>query len=136
MTAPFLRLPSRLLCGARIPAFRIPLTPFARTLTTATSPIRMASALPHQTDPSQHEVKLEKTAVKPHEVQADIGKMKVEEDGSFKRKASTFRDCISQGGKFAPEKGTHCPLCFAFAVPYANREIGRYHLYVSYACRE
>ncbi|KAI0792281.1 glutathione S-transferase [Abortiporus biennis] len=49
------------------------------------------------------------------ERQADIGKMKVEADGSFKRKASTFRNFIEKGGEFAPEKG-------------------RYHLYVSYAC--
>lgn len=47
--------------------------------------------------------------------QSNIQKMKTEEDGSFKRKASTFRDVIEKGGKFAPEKG-------------------RYHLYVSYAC--
>ncbi|KAH9852358.1 glutathione S-transferase [Lenzites betulinus] len=45
----------------------------------------------------------------------DISKMKTEPDGSFKRKASTFRDFIEKGGKFEPEKG-------------------RYHLYVSYAC--
>ncbi|KAE8543068.1 hypothetical protein D1P53_000555 [Cryptococcus gattii VGV] len=36
-------------------------------------------------------------------------------DGSFKRQASSFRDFIEPGGKFAPEKG-------------------RYHLYVSLAC--
>jgi glutathionyl-hydroquinone reductase len=50
--------------------------------------------------------------------QSDIAKMKVEEDGSFKRKASVFRSFIEPGSdKFAPEAG-------------------RYHLYVSYACRE
>ena len=38
-------------------------------------------------------------------------------DGSFKRPASSFRQFIEKGGKFAPEKG-------------------RYHLYVSYACRK
>lgn len=27
-------------------------------------------------------------------------------DGSFKRQASSFRDFIEPGGKFAPEKGT------------------------------
>jgi len=37
------------------------------------------------------------------------------EDGHFRRQPSTFRDVISTGGDFAPEKG-------------------RYHLYVSYAC--
>lgn len=41
--------------------------------------------------------------------------MKTETDGSFKRKASTFRSFITQDGEFTPEKG-------------------RYHLYVSYAC--
>ncbi|KAH8828832.1 glutathione S-transferase [Flagelloscypha sp. PMI_526] len=47
--------------------------------------------------------------------QSNIGIMKVEGDGSFKRKASTYRDFITKDGKFAPEAG-------------------RYHLYVSYAC--
>ncbi|KAH9932939.1 glutathione S-transferase [Fomitopsis serialis] len=45
----------------------------------------------------------------------DIGKMKTEDDGTFKRKPSQFRDWLEKGGKFEPEKG-------------------RYHLYVSYAC--
>ncbi|KAL6302668.1 glutathione S-transferase [Sparassis latifolia] len=45
----------------------------------------------------------------------DISKMKHEENGSFKRKPSSFRSFIEMGGQFAPEKG-------------------RYHLYVSYAC--
>lgn len=49
--------------------------------------------------------------------QSDISKLKHDADGSFKRKASTFRDTIEKGGKFEPEKD-------------------RYHLYVSYACRE
>ncbi|OBZ67651.1 Glutathione S-transferase omega-like 2 [Grifola frondosa] len=47
--------------------------------------------------------------------QSDITKMKPEEDGSFKRRASSFRRFIKKGGEFEPEKG-------------------RYHLYVSYAC--
>jgi glutathionyl-hydroquinone reductase len=47
--------------------------------------------------------------------QSDISKMATEGDGSFKRKAATFRNYIEKGGKFEPEKG-------------------RYHLYVSYAC--
>ncbi|KAI0367382.1 glutathione S-transferase [Pilatotrama ljubarskyi] len=45
----------------------------------------------------------------------DISKSKPDEDGSFKRKPSAFRDFVQKGGKFEPEKG-------------------RYHLYVSYAC--
>jgi len=46
---------------------------------------------------------------------SDINKMKHEDDGSFKRKPSSFRNLIEPEGKFSPEKG-------------------RYHLYVSYAC--
>nr|GAT46139.1 glutathione S-transferase [Mycena chlorophos] len=46
---------------------------------------------------------------------SDISKMKSSADGSFNRLASTFREFIKPGGRFAPEKG-------------------RYHLYVSYAC--
>ena len=40
-----------------------------------------------------------------HTNQSDIGKMKTEADGSFNRKASTFRNTIEKGGKFEPEKG-------------------------------
>ncbi|KAF9225863.1 hypothetical protein BS17DRAFT_568120 [Gyrodon lividus] len=47
--------------------------------------------------------------------QSDIGKMKLESDGSFKRAASAFRDWIQKDGEFAAEKD-------------------RYHLYVSYSC--
>ncbi|KAI0050359.1 glutathione S-transferase [Auriscalpium vulgare] len=47
--------------------------------------------------------------------QTDISKMKLEQDGSFKRAASSFRNFIKAGGEFPPEKD-------------------RYHLYVSYAC--
>lgn len=50
-----------------------------------------------------------------HELQSDISKMKTEDDGSFKRKAASFRNWIQPNGDFTPEKG-------------------RYHLYVSYAC--
>ena len=52
------------------------------------------STLPHQ--------------VKNVEAQADISKMKTEGDGSFKRKASTFRNFIAPNGEFAPEKGGPC----------------------------
>ncbi|KAF8348534.1 glutathione S-transferase [Amanita rubescens] len=45
----------------------------------------------------------------------DIGKMKTESDGTFKRQDAEFRNFIVKGGKFEPETG-------------------RYHLYVSYAC--
>ncbi|ESK92436.1 glutathione s-transferase [Moniliophthora roreri MCA 2997] len=48
--------------------------------------------------------------------QSDISKSKYhDEDGSFKRAPSSFRDVIEKGGKFEPAKD-------------------RYHLYVSYAC--
>ena len=72
------------------------------------------STLSHQTDPSQHAAKLEKTAAAPadgkaYQRQSDISKMTVEKDGSFKRKASTFRNWIQEGGEFVPEKGT--PSC-------------------------
>jgi glutathionyl-hydroquinone reductase len=49
--------------------------------------------------------------------QSDIARMQNEKDGEFRRKPSSFRNTIEEGGQFAPEKG-------------------RYHLYVSYACRE
>lgn len=42
-------------------------------------------------------------------------KFETNEKGEFKRTSSSFRDVIEKGGKFPPE-------------------IGRYHLYVSYAC--
>ncbi|KAF8635425.1 hypothetical protein AX15_000414 [Amanita polypyramis BW_CC] len=45
----------------------------------------------------------------------DIGALKTEPDGSFKRQQSKFRNFIEKGGQFEPEKD-------------------RYHLYVSYAC--
>lgn len=37
--------------------------------------------------------------------QSDISQMNTEKDGSFKRKASTFRNTIEKGGQFEPEKG-------------------------------
>ncbi|TCD64105.1 S-glutathionyl-(chloro)hydroquinone reductase [Steccherinum ochraceum] len=47
--------------------------------------------------------------------QSDITKYKFEDDGTYKRKQSVFRESVKRGAKFEPEKG-------------------RYHLYVSYAC--
>lgn len=64
------------------------------------------SSLSHQTDDS---VKLQQKET------SDLTKLPIEKDGSFNRKASTFRNFITQDGDFTPEKG-------------------RYHLYVSYGC--
>lgn len=36
---------------------------------------------------------------------SDISKSKTEADGSFKRKPSSFRNFIQNGGEFEPEKG-------------------------------
>ncbi len=36
---------------------------------------------------------------------ADISKMQAEKDGSFKRKASSFRSHITKDGQYTPEKG-------------------------------
>jgi putative glutathione S-transferase len=55
------------------------------------------------------------TSTKAATAQSDIGKMKLEPDGSFKRAPASFRNFIESGGRFPPEKG-------------------RYHLYVSYSC--
>lgn len=45
---------------------------------------------------------------------SDISKMKTEDDGSFKRHASQFRNFIEKAGKFEPEKGESW-----FLYPYA-----------------
>ena len=70
-----------------------------RTFRTSTVFYRVArmssatgSAFPHQT-------------AKSHQEYSDIGKMKTEADGSFKRKAASFRNWITQDGEFTPEKG-------------------------------
>lgn len=47
--------------------------------------------------------------------QSNIGVMKLENDGSFKRAPSAFRNFVQKEGQFPPERD-------------------RYHLYVSYAC--
>ena len=69
--------------------------------------------------------------------QSDISKLKTEEDGSFKRRPSSFRNHIVKGGQYEPDKGASL---FTFASVDAEflRQylLGRYHLYVSYACRE
>ena len=62
-----------------------------------------------------------------------------EADGSFKRKPSTFRNTIERGGKFEPEKGQILALQQSIRINQAyiyTRHAGRYHLYVSYGCRE
>ncbi|KAI9567429.1 glutathione S-transferase [Boletus coccyginus] len=55
------------------------------------------------------------TCTRDTSLQADIGKMKLEADGSFNRAAASFRNSIQNGGQFTPERD-------------------RYHLYVSYSC--
>ncbi|KAF7764046.1 hypothetical protein Agabi119p4_8583 [Agaricus bisporus var. burnettii] len=47
--------------------------------------------------------------------QSDIGKMKTEPNGAYKRLEASFRDVIAAGSKFEPEAD-------------------RYHLYICYAC--
>ena len=65
---------------------------------------------------------------------SDIGKLQTERDGSFNRQPSQFRDTIEKGGKFEPEKGGYCSSPSLYV--HFNRLVGRYHLYVSYGCRE
>ena len=64
-------------------------------------------------DPSVQ--KLERAAdaaeAKEHQKHSDISKMKTEEDGSFKRKPSSFRNTIQEGGEFPPEKGACAVNC-------------------------
>ena len=68
--------------------------------------------------------------------QSDISKMNVEPDGSFKRAPSSFRNSIQKGGQFPPEKGTAAKTLLCPDVDNTPPVIDRYHLYVSYACRE
>ncbi|KAN0084243.1 Glutathione S-transferase, C-terminal-like protein [Tylopilus felleus] len=55
------------------------------------------------------------TSTQDTSLQSDIGKMKLEANGSFNRAASSFRNWIKKDGQFTAERD-------------------RYHLYVSYAC--
>ncbi|EKM57473.1 uncharacterized protein PHACADRAFT_251136, partial [Phanerochaete carnosa HHB-10118-sp] len=75
------------------------------------------SALPHQhTALQQHHTDAEQREHATRDAsQFDSRKVPAESNGSFNRKASTFRNWISQDGQFKPEKG-------------------RYHLYVTYGC--
>lgn len=59
------------------------------------------SALPHQ-------------ATKSYEAQSDIGGIKTEKDGSWKRQVSSFRHFVKEGGEFPPEKGMslYSSVCF------------------------
>ena len=43
--------------------------------------------------------------VRATEERIDVINLKMEADGSFKRKASTFRNSIQDDGEFLPEKG-------------------------------
>lgn len=48
--------------------------------------------------------------------QSNIHVMKTEADGSFKRKASTFRDFIAKDSQFTPDKGRS----FLPSTPYTH----------------
>ncbi|PCH35131.1 hypothetical protein WOLCODRAFT_139753 [Wolfiporia cocos MD-104 SS10] len=50
-----------------------------------------------------------------------------DQDGSFKRKASSFRDFIQKGGRFEPEKGRYL-LYVSYACPWATRTLIMRHL--------
>lgn len=67
--------------------------------------------------------------------QTDISKMKTSDDGSFKRAPMVFRNVIEKGGKFEPELGVFVWFSWTVLSRVNSDEIGRYHLYVSYACR-
>lgn len=66
-------------------------------------------------------------------LQSEFGKMKLEADGSFKRAAASFRNCIQKDGEFAAERGSFPPNARGAATQFASPD--RYRLYVSYACR-
>ncbi|KAI0948087.1 hypothetical protein AcW1_009687 [Taiwanofungus camphoratus] len=76
---------------------------------------RSSARLTSRNLPHAAQIVMSTTSAKDISHLSDISKMKTDNDGSFKRKASTFRSFIEKGGKFEPEKS-------------------RYHLYVSYAC--
>jgi glutathionyl-hydroquinone reductase len=69
--------------------------------------------------------------------QSDIGKLRTEVDGSFKRLASSFRNFIKNDGQFLPAKGRYLEHIYRLDKQTAQpKRTGRYRLYVSYACRE
>jgi putative glutathione S-transferase len=75
------------------------------------------------------------TALRDIILQPGISKMKVEPDGSYKRAPSSFLNVIEKGGTFEPEPGEIYYAFFCSPILTGNC-IDRYHLYVSYACRE
>ena len=46
------------------------------------------------------------TSTRDTSLQADIGKMKLEANGSFNRAASSFRNSIQKDGQFTAERGS------------------------------
>ncbi|KAG1767762.1 glutathione S-transferase [Suillus occidentalis] len=86
----------------------------SRLLTFSIKPLTSVVSSSPRSSPLYH-IRTMTSTTKDASSQSDIGKMKTEADGSFKRAASSFRNFIENDGKFPPEKG-------------------RYHLYVSYAC--
>ena len=58
-------------------------------------------------------------------------------DGSFDRRPSSFRNAIEKGGLFEPEKGDISIFQYLrWEKTNIFRGPDRYHLYVSYGCRE
>jgi putative glutathione S-transferase len=68
--------------------------------------------------------------------QSDINKMKAEKDGSFKRADASFRNIVERGGRFEPQLGAGKLLYVVGIMTMIFAISDRYHLYVSYACRE
>ena len=87
--------------------------PFRHCLSSPINTTRSGrSSIPHAFTP-QRTPKLHLRAMATRDVThlSDISKGKMEPDGSFKRKASSFRNFIEKGGEFAPEKGEWPNAC-------------------------
>lgn len=53
---------------------------------------------------------------------SDISKSKMEKDGSYNRRPSSFRNWIEKGGKYEPEAGRY-HLIVSYACPWAHRTL-------------
>ena len=98
----------------------------------------LLAGLAHPTTPLVATFKCRQTRKMSQDVsgQSDINKMKVEPDGSFKRAPSSFRNFVRKGAQFSPEKGAPSKPRFPTQILSPPPVADRYHLYVSYACRE